>query len=51
MKPYHIKIGGRIYKIVFAVFVCFLIDTIRNTGVYVLCRDSSYSLYTAESKR
>lgn len=33
MKPYPLKIGGRIYKTVFAVFVCFLIDTIRNTGV------------------
>lgn len=51
MKPYPLKIGGRIYKTVFAVFVCFLIDMSRNTGVYVLCSDSRYSLYTAELKR
>lgn len=32
MKSYPLKVGGRIYKTVFAVFVCFLIDTIRNAG-------------------
>ncbi len=32
MKPYPIKVGGRIWKTVIAVFLCFLIDTIRNTG-------------------
>ncbi|XBX08664.1 aromatic acid exporter family protein [Enterocloster clostridioformis] len=33
MKPYPIKVGGRIWKTVIAVFLCFLIDTIRNTGI------------------
>lgn len=33
MRAYSLKIGGRIYKTVFAVFACFLIDTIRNAGV------------------
>lgn len=32
MKFHPIKVRGRIYKTVFAVFVCFLIDTIRNAG-------------------
>lgn len=32
MKSYSLKVGGRIYKTVFAVFVCFFIDTIRNAG-------------------
>ena len=32
MKSFSLKVGGRIYKTVFAVFVCFLIDTIRNAG-------------------
>lgn len=32
MKPYPIKVGGRIWKTVIAVYLCFLIDTIRNTG-------------------
>lgn len=32
MKFHPTKVGGRIYKTVFAVFVCFLIDTIRNAG-------------------
>lgn len=33
MNPFPIKIGGRIWKTVIAVFLCFLIDTIRNTGI------------------
>lgn len=33
MKFHPIKVEGRIYKTVFAVFVCFLIDTIRNAGI------------------
>ncbi|MDD4850237.1 MAG: aromatic acid exporter family protein [Gemmiger sp.] len=33
MKPYPLKIGGRIVKTVTAVFLCFLIDTIRTSGV------------------
>lgn len=33
MKKCSLKIGGRIWKTVIAVFLCFLIDDIRNTGV------------------
>lgn len=59
MKPYPLKIGGRIYKTVFAVFVCFLIDTIRNTGVpfyaaiaAILCiqRNQSDSFQQAQNR-
>ena len=32
MESYPLKVGERIYKTVFAVFVCFFIDTIRNAG-------------------
>ncbi|MDD3417168.1 MAG: aromatic acid exporter family protein [Lachnospiraceae bacterium] len=32
MKRYPFKIGGRIVKTVIAVFLCFLVDTIRTSG-------------------
>ena len=33
MNHFPLKVGGRIYKTVVAVFLCFLIDAIRDTGV------------------
>ena len=33
MKIRFVKIGGRIWKTVIAVFLCFLIAVIRNTGI------------------
>lgn len=33
MNHFPLKVGGRIYKTVIAVFLCFLIDAIRDTGV------------------
>lgn len=33
MIKHTVKVGGRIWKTVIAVFVCFFIDTLRNAGV------------------
>ena len=33
MKPYSLKIGGRIWKTVIAVFLCLCIDAVRVGGV------------------
>ena len=33
MMGFPVRVGGRIWKTVIAVFLCFVLDTIRKTGV------------------